>query len=90
MQLFANMHLSASKMLHQSLKKGEIEADNLKRMIAYGTILKPGENTIALYKLVANFNEKTYIQVEYCMETIYWHSVFNSVLKYTFDKLLTK
>ena len=85
MQLFANMHLSATEKMVSGLL-GSFIAE-VKRMIAYGTILKPRSNIVALYKLVSEFNKPTYIQLKY-MSSIYWHVPFNRVLKYTFDKLL--
>lgn len=86
-QLFASMHLSASEAMIKGLVNGEIDPSEVKQMIAYGTILKPGSNLVTLYKLVAEFNEKTYVQVDYEVETIYWHDYFNRVLLYMFDKL---
>ena len=86
-QLFANMHLSSTAALIPQLLDGKINPSKVDRMIAYGTILKPGTNIVALYKLVAPFNEETYIQIEYMNETIYWHALFDQVLQYTFRKL---
>ena len=87
-QLFANMHLSASKAMITGLISGEIDPSEV---IAYGTIIKPGRNLVTLYKLVGEFNEKTYIQVDYQVETIYWHNYFDRVLLYNmFNKLCLK
>ena len=61
-QLLANMHLSASECLATALMKGSIDPDEVKKTIAYGTILKPGTNMVALYKLVSPFNEPSNIQ----------------------------
>ena len=56
-------------------------------MISYGTILKPGCNLVVLYKLVAEFNSDTYIQIDYQVATMYWHNYFDRVLLYMFNKL---
>ena len=87
-QLFANMHLSSTEALISQLLNGTIDPNKVDRMIAYVTILKPGTNVIALYKLVAPFNEETYVQIEYRRGTIYyWHALSDQVLQYTFRKL---
>lgn len=46
--------------LISTLQEGAFDTDC---MIAYGTILKPGANVVALYKLAAPFNKETYIQI---------------------------
>ena len=74
-------------MLHSSIIRGEIDPSRIKRVIAYRSVLKPGANIVALYKLVAEFNKETYVQMDYCVETIHWHSVFDSILLYTFNPL---
>ena len=72
-QLFANMHLSATHALVNQLFDGSIKPSQVERIVAYGSILKPGFNSVALYTLVAPCNSKTYVQVDYCVHTIYWH-----------------
>ena len=58
-----------------SKERNIIDPNDINCMIAYGAILKPGSNMVALYKLVAPSNKDTYIQVDYMAETIlYWHS----------------
>ena len=86
-QLFANMHLSATHALVDQLFDGSIKPSQVERMVAYGSILKPGFNSVALYKLVAPCNSETYVQVDYCVHTIYWHPFFDRILLYTFEKL---
>lgn len=89
-QLFANMHLSAAQTMISGLIKGDIDPDKVERILSYGAILKPGCNLVALYKLIAVFNQKTYIQIDYniMIQTIYWHTFFDHVLLYTFNKLV--
>ena len=77
MQLFANMHLSITEKMVSGLLEGSFIAE-VKCMIAYGTILKPRSNIVALHKLVSEFNKPTYIQLEYMMSSIYWHVPFNT------------
>ena len=69
-QLFANMHLSCTEALISRLLDGTVDPSEIDRVIAYGTILKPGLNIVALCKLVAPFNSETYVQIEYMTETI--------------------
>ena len=40
-----------------------------------------------MYKSVAEFNEKTFVQIDYQVHTIYWHIFFDRVLLYVFNKL---
>ena len=87
-QLFANMHMSASEAVIDGLLCGEIEPSEVKRILAYGSILKPGSNLVALYKLVAEFNKDTYVQIDYQVETIYWHNFFDGVLLYMLNRLI--
>ena len=89
MQLFANMHLSASQFIVEGLVEQSLSTIDMKRMVAYGLILKPASNQVILYKLVAEFNKPTYniIQIEYKMTGLFWHVHFNRALRYTFDKL---
>ena len=63
----ANMHLSASEAMITGLVSGRIDPVETKRMNTYGTIWR---NLVTLYKLVAEFNKETYIQVDYDVETI--------------------
>lgn len=86
-QLFANMHRSASEATICGLIQGDLNATRVKRMIGYGTILKPGNNIVSLYKLVAELNGNTYIQIDFEVETIFWHNYFDRVLLYMFNKL---
>lgn len=86
-QLFANMHLSATNALIAQLIDGTITPKEIERVIAYGTILKPGTNYVALYKLVAPFNKETYIQLDFAVQCLYWHPFFDRVLVYAFNKL---
>ena len=47
-QLFANMHpVSASETLIAGLLEGKVDPSQVKRMIAFGTILKPESNLVA-------------------------------------------
>ena len=41
-QVFANIHLTASKALSLALLKWDVQPNEVKRMISYGTILKTG------------------------------------------------
>ena len=59
-QLFANMHLSSCEALISGLMHKNVDPNSINCMIAYGTILKPGSNLVALYKSVAPFNKNTY------------------------------
>ena len=43
------MHLSSMEALVSQLLDGTIDPNEVDRMIAYGTILKPGANVVALY-----------------------------------------
>ena len=54
--VFSNMHLSTTKALILALLKGDVQPNEVKRMISYGIILKSGTNLVALYKLVAEIN----------------------------------
>ena len=56
-------------------------------MVAFGTVLKPENNVVAMYKLVAGLNEATYIQMDYRMVSIYWHHIFDKVLLYMLNRL---
>ena len=86
-QLFANMHLSATQTMISALIKGDVDPNKAECLIAYGTILKPASNVVMLYKMVGVFNKETYIQIDYMINTIYWHIFFDRVLMYTFNKL---
>lgn len=86
-QLFANMFVSATQAVVSGLINGGLTSSSIERVVAYGTIMKPGTNLVSLYKLIAPFNGVTYVQVDYRIKTIYWHYFFNRVLQYTFNKL---
>ena len=86
-QLFANMFVSATQTVLSGLINGGLTSSSIERMVAYGTIMKPGTNLVLLYKLIAPFNGDTYVQIDYRIQTIYWHYFFNRVLQYTFNKL---
>ena len=85
--MFANMHLSATKAMVPKLLDGTIPPDKVERLIAYGTILKPGSNYVALYKLVAPCNGATYVQIDFSVQTLFWQSLFDRILLYAFNKL---
>ena len=89
-QLFANMHKSASEATLVAILNGDLNPNVVNRMVAYGTILKPGTNIVTLYKLVAELNNETYVQVDYQVHTIYWHSFFNRVSLYMLNKVCNK
>ena len=86
-QLFANMHLSASMAIISQLLKGTISPNVIERIVSYGTVLKPSVNHVALYKLVAPCNGNTYVQIDYSVQSLYWHPFFDRILLYTFNKL---
>ena len=71
-QLFANMHLSSTETLISQLLDGTADPNTVDYVIAYGIILKPGTNVVTPYKLVALFNEKTYIQVKYKRKKLFF------------------
>lgn len=76
------MYLSASHILINGLVSGDVDPAQINRIISYGTILKPGCNLVVLYKMVAEFNCATYVQIDYQVSTIYWHNFFDRVLLY--------
>ena len=84
MQLFANLHLSASQFIVTGLVEQSLSTIDI-IMMAYGLVLKPASNQVILYKLVAEFNKPTYIQIE---SGLFWRVHFNRALRYTFDKLM--
>ena len=87
MQLFANMHLSATYAVVTALLAGKVNPHKIERLIAYGTILKPSSGFCRLYKLLAPCNRETHIKLQYSSTTVYWHPVFNRILKYMCLKL---
>lgn len=66
------MQLSSTEALISQLLDGTADPSTVDCVIAYGIILKPGTNVVTPYKLVALFNEKTYIQVEYKRKKLFF------------------